>query len=100
MPILGFKKVVAPIGGEPHIHYFCKHYGFTLRPSDLPEKRHDPYSPGLHHFCFRGESTTDVDESVHDLRKSGIEVSDPKFYPEYTSVYYASFFMDSDGIEL
>jgi hypothetical protein len=36
-----------------------RHFGFVLRPSRVPA-RHEPYSPGLHHFCLRVDSAADV----------------------------------------
>lgn len=99
MPILGFKKSHNPIGGDPHVHYYCRHYGFSLRPARTQSK-HDSYSPGLHHFCFRVESVEDINELYTKMKHAGLLVSDPKFFPEYQPDYYAVFFEDPDGIRL
>jgi glyoxylase I family protein len=46
-PLMGFKNGRVSIGGDPHVHYYCRHYGFSLRP-DRSARRHDSYAPGLH----------------------------------------------------
>ena len=48
---LGFRKNKFVLGGDPHVQYFNRQFGFVLRPARVPS-RHEPYSPGLHHFCF------------------------------------------------
>jgi glyoxylase I family protein len=99
MPLMGFRKGHAPIGGDQHVHYYCRHYGFSLRPARSAQ-RHDPYRPGLHHFCFRLESVEDIDALFEKIKAKGLSVSTPKFYPEYAPDYYAIFFEDPDGIRL
>lgn len=100
MSLLGFVKSKAPIGGDPHIHYFNRHYGFTIRPARQPYNRFDAYSPGLHHFCFRVDSIDDVNAVAEGLAEFNIACDPPGFYPEYASDYYAVFFVDPDGIRL
>ena len=97
--ILGFRKNSSTIAGDPHHHYYCRHFGYSIRPA-REGLEHDPYSPGLHHFCFRVDSTADVDRAAHELAQSGIEVSTPRLYPEYAPDYYAVFLADPDGIRL
>ncbi len=46
-------KIAAPLAGEPHLHYVNRSFGFTLRPARPGTPAHEPYAPGLHHFCFR-----------------------------------------------
>ena len=53
MRVLGFRKNSFTISGDPHIQYFNRHFGFVLRPARIA-LRHEPYSPGLHHFCPSG----------------------------------------------
>jgi len=100
MTLLGFIKSKAPIGGDPHIHYFNRHYGFSIRPARNPEKKFDSYSPGLHHFCFRVDTVEDVKAVAEGLQAHDIEHDPPKFYPEYSPDYFAVFFNDPDGIRL
>lgn len=96
---LGFRKNASRIAGEPHLHYYCRHFGYSLRPAhDGPD--HDPYSPGLHHFCFRVDGIEDVDRAARELEQKGIEVSIPRHYPEYAPDYYAVFLTDPDGVRL
>jgi glyoxylase I family protein len=96
---LGFRKNRFAIGGDPHVQYFNRHFGYVLRPS-RGAARHDPYSPGLHHFCFRVDSATDVAAVAGRLRAEGIEASEARLYPEYAPDYWATFFSDPDGIRL
>ena len=65
---------------------------------ETPE--HDSYAPGLHHLCFRVLDEAAVDRGVRELRAAGVEVSDPRMYPEYSPDYYAAFFADPDGVRL
>jgi glyoxylase I family protein len=99
MAALGFQKNSFNIGGDPHVQYFNRHFGFVLRParSRVP---HDPYAPGLHHFCLRVEGKTDVEIAAARLHAAGIDASQPKLYPDYASDYYATFFNDPDGLRL
>ena len=100
MKVLDFKKTTSGIGGDPHIHYYNRHYSFTLRPARRLNPPHDPYAPGLHHFCFRVDAVEDVDEVADGLRDLGVEYDEPRFYPEYNPGYYAVFFSDPDGMRL
>jgi len=96
---LGFRKNKFVLGGDPHVQYFNRQFGFVLRPARVPS-RHEPYSPGLHHFCLRVESTADVEAVEERLRHLGISATKAKPYPEYASDYAATFFEDPDGIRL
>jgi catechol 2,3-dioxygenase-like lactoylglutathione lyase family enzyme len=55
MPALGFRKNGFSLGGDSHIQYFNRHFGFVLRPARSPGS-HAPYAPGLHHLCLRVDS--------------------------------------------
>jgi catechol 2,3-dioxygenase-like lactoylglutathione lyase family enzyme len=100
MQVLGFRKNTEPLAGEDHVHYYNRQFGFTLRPAREGTPHHDSYAPGLHHFCFRVFDESSVDRAVDGLRAAGIEVSDPRLYPEYAADYYAAFFSDPDGVRL
>ena len=99
LEILGFRKNKFLLGGEPHIQYFNRHFGYVLRPS-RSSTAHDAYSPGLHHFCFRVDLADDVVAVATRLRQAGIEASEAKHYPDYAPDYLATFFTDPDGIRL
>lgn len=96
---LAFKKAEFTLQGEAHIQYFNRHFGFVLRPA-RPATAHAPYSPGLHHFCFRVQTVADVNAVANQLRALGIEATESKNYPEYAPDYWATFFSDPDGIRL
>src|SRR5512144_731258 len=98
--VLGFRKRRAPIGGDEHVHYYNRQFGFSLRPARPGTPDHDPYAPGLHHFCFRVLDEQEVDRAAAELRARGVAVSDPRQYPEYAPDYYATFFTDPDGVRL
>jgi len=100
MKLLGFRKGTGQVGGQPHVHYFNRATQYTLRPARANAPSHDQYLPGLHHLCFQVEDRRVVDEVVRGLRRLGIEIRDPRFYPEYGEDYYAAYFKDPDGIEL
>ena len=97
--VLGFRKGTMAIAGAPHRHYFNRHYGFSIRPAQRATP-HDPYAPGLHHFCFRVADEAAVREAATELRARGIAASEPRYYPEYAPDYFATFFEDPDGIRL
>jgi catechol 2,3-dioxygenase-like lactoylglutathione lyase family enzyme len=78
---LGFRKRKFALGGDPHVQYFNRHFGFVLRPSRNTSE-HNAYSPGLHHFCFRVESVADVVVVANLLRAAGVATSEAKLYTE------------------
>lgn len=96
---LGFRKNKFALGGDPHVQYFNRHFGYVLRPS-RNAAAHDAYAPGLHHFCLRVESIADVVAVATQLRASGIEASEARLYAKYAPDYWATFFTDPDGIRL
>lgn len=100
MGVLGYQRVEGPLGGDPHVHYFNRQFGVSLRPARAGTPDHDSYAPGLHHFCFRVIDERTVDLAAAELRAAGIEVTEGRLYPEYAPDYYAVFFEDPDGLRL
>ena len=98
-PALGFRKSRFQLGGDDHVQYYNRHFGYVLRPARSGNE-HDSYAPGLHHLCLRVESVADVTAAAAELRHVGIEVSEPRCFPEYAADYWAIFFSDPDGIRL
>ena len=96
---LDFRKHEFSIGGERHVQYFNRHFGYVLRPA-RSRGPHEPYAPGLHHFCLRVASVSEVREAAMKLKEANIAVSEPRLYPEYAPDYFAVFFSDPDGIRL
>lgn len=117
--------VADPVASRPLYELFLGHCGFTLKSAGddwagfgLGDRRypcitimrakgrgaarkHDRYSPGLHHFALRAKSRDDVDALYRKLRKFGAKILDvPAEYPEYGKGYYAVFFADADGMKL
>ena len=99
MQVLGYRKAESVIAGDPHLHYYNRQFGFSLRPA-RKDIAHDPYAPGLHHFCFRVEDNTAVDKAASELARLGVACTDPDYYPQYAPDYYALFFDDPDGVRL
>jgi len=99
LEVMGFRKNTFSLNGDKHIQYYNRHFGYVLRTSRNPVK-HDPYAPGLHHFCFRVESIADVIVVASELQASSIEASKAALYAEYAPDYWATFFTDPDGLRL
>ena len=98
--VLGFEKGEPfSLGDEAHVHYYNHLFGVVLRPART-DAAHDPYSPGLHHFCLRVDTADEVDAASRQLRARGIAASAARRYPEYADDYVATFFDDPDGIRL
>jgi glyoxylase I family protein len=97
--VLGFRKNEFVLGGDRHVQYFNRHFGFVLRPAHVHAGR-EPYSAGLHHFCFRVDSKAEVEAVAEELRKQRIDATVAKLYPQYAPDYTATFFEDPDGIRL
>lgn len=100
MPVVGFRKREALINSDLHVVYYNRHFAYSLRPAKEDTPDHDPYAPGLHHFCFRVVDETAVDRARDELREAGVEVTEPRYYPDYGPDYYAIFFEDPDGLRL
>jgi glyoxylase I family protein len=96
---LGFRKNSFTLAGDPHIQYYNRHFGYVLRPAKVAGT-HEPYAPGLHHFCLRVDSVADVHAVAEQLRASGIDATEATAYPQYAADYTATFFIDPDGIRL
>ena len=99
MKVLGFRKHQFQLDGEQHIQYYNRHFGYVLRPARSADL-HNPYAPGLHHFCLRVESEQDVNAAARMLKEQGVLVSEPKRYPHYAPDYFAVFLSDPDGVQL
>ncbi len=99
MRALGFYKGDRSIGGERHAHYFNRVLQLSIRPA-RSATAHDPYAPGLHHLCLQVATPDDVDAAYASLQGLGIAATRPRTYPEYSADYYATFFVDPDGIRL
>jgi len=99
MKVLGFQKNRFQLNDEQHVQYFNRYFGYVLRPA-RSAIAHNPYAPGLHHFCLRVEGENDVHEAARRLKEQNISVSEPRRYPEYAPDYCAVYFSDPDGLRL
>jgi len=100
MRVLGYRSIQTTIAGDPHVHYYNRQFGFSLRPARPATPSHDPYAPGLHHVCFRVVDEAAVERAAAELRAVGITTTEPCIYGEYAPDSYAIFFTDPDGIRL
>lgn len=79
---------------------FCS-IGIARAEGQGRERKHDRYSPGLHHVAWHADSRADVDRLHAVLLEIGATVLDPPAeYPAYGAGYYAVFFADPDGLKL
>lgn len=97
--VLGFRRNAFTIGGDPHVQYYNRHFGYVLRPARV-DQSHQPYAPGLHHLCLRVASVDDVKSVSEALRAAGIPATPAALHGEYAPDYWATFFTDPDGIRL
>jgi catechol 2,3-dioxygenase-like lactoylglutathione lyase family enzyme len=87
------------LAAQPGAHSIC----IVRASGDGAGRRHDRYSPGLHHLAWAVDSRADVDRMHERLRGMGASVLDPPAeYPQYNRGrgYYAVFFADPDGLKL
>ncbi len=75
--------------------------GIVLHPTrpQSRDRKHDRYSPGLHHLAFRASSRDDVDGLHRLLLQIDATILDPPAV-YYQPSYYAVFFADPDGLKL
>ena len=74
-------------------------FSIALQPAKT-KQHHDRYATGLHHLAFHMSSREDVDQFYAYLIEHNINILDKPAEYDYTSGYYAVFFLDPDGIKL
>ena len=97
--VLGFRRNAFEIGGDPHVQYYNRHFGYVLRPARV-DSPHQPYAPGLHHLCLRVDTVDDVKAVSAALNAAGIAATPAELHGDYAPDYWATFFTDPDGIRL
>jgi glyoxylase I family protein len=97
--VLGFRKNRFTLSGDPHVQFYNRHFGIVLRPARVSTS-HQPYAPGLHHFCLRVDSIADVQTTAGALQAAGIDATAASCWPDYAPDYWATFFTDPDGLRL
>src|SRR5262249_36005432 len=75
-------------------------FGIVIRPARRDTSAHDAGTPGLHHLCLRVLGEAEVDRVAQALNATNIAATAPRYYPEYATDYYATFFADPDGMRL
>ncbi len=100
MPVLDFHRIADTPTGEP-LWAGDRLEVCLMRARPVSQRRHDRYSPGLHHLAFGAPTRDAVDRAHRALVALGVEILDPPAqYDEYGEGYYAVFFADPDGIKL
>lgn len=97
--VLGFRKNRFSLNGDAHVQYYNSQFGIVLRPARVLQS-HEPYAPGMHHFCLRVDSVADVVATVEALQALGVPATPAQCWPDYASDYWATFFTDPDGLRL
>lgn len=97
--VLGFRRNEFTLGGDQHLQYYNRHFGYVLRPARVLQP-HEPYAPGLHHLCLRVDSVDDVRAVSAALNAAGIAATPAALHDQYAPDYWATFFTDPDGIRL
>lgn len=97
--VLGFRRNAFEIGGDPHVQYYNRHFGYVLRPARVLQA-HQPYAPGLHHLCLRVDTVDDVRAVADALNAAGIAATPAALHAGYAPDYWATFFTDPDGVRL
>ena len=68
---------------------------------DQVQNKHSTYDPGIHHLAFSAESIDIVQRAFELARDFGCVILDePRKYPSYGLSYFATYFLDPDGIKL
>jgi catechol 2,3-dioxygenase-like lactoylglutathione lyase family enzyme len=98
--VLGFRRSDFQFGGDPHSHYFNRHFGVVIRPAHPATPAHDARAPGLHHLCLRVEDEAAVERVAHALDARGLQATPARRFHEYAPDYVATFVLDPDGIRL
>ena len=102
---LGYRELdphPAPDGGVDRYRWEKEGFVFLLSQAGSGS-RHDRDAVGLHHLAFAVPSRGHVDAFYREvlLELPGAVVEDPPVdCPEYTEGYYATYFLDPDGIKL
>lgn len=97
--VLGFRRNAFTLGGDQHLQYYNRHFGYVLRPARVLQP-HEPYAPGLHHLCLRVDSVDEVRAVSAALNAAGIAATPAALHDQYAPDYWATFFTDPDGIRL
>jgi catechol 2,3-dioxygenase-like lactoylglutathione lyase family enzyme len=101
MPLVGFESFVddpdqfafRPVGGKPGTYVFF--YPAT------DSGRYSREGAGLQHLAFMVKSRSAVKDVHHLVQRLGGEVlHEPRFFPQYPSPYFATFWLDPFGVML
>lgn len=99
LPRMGFVRIAAAPEG-PLWKGQCE-IGLQAARIDAVNRHHDRYGAGLHHLAFAAPSREAVDALHAELKAADVVVLDPPAqYEHYAPGYYATFFLDPDGVKL
>lgn len=87
-----------------HIHYLrfpTPGAGSLGLRQALEEQTFELYAPGLHHVALAVETHADVDAAhAGAVAARAAILHPPRYWPQYSATYYATFFLDPDGFRL
>jgi len=105
-----YDNLLPSLGFEPHI---VAEDQFAYRPSDNPsgpaiffypaleDARYSRHKPGLQHLAFTAESRSAVNDIYDKAQLLGSEIIyPPQLFPQYRPHYFATFWLDPEGIML
>jgi len=96
LPFLGLKLVFD--GKDMCYHVGARTaVGIQRCAPEHQDERFVQTSVGLHHFCFRGRSTTDIDEVYSLLQEIDAKIVTPPKEGPWAPGYYSVLFEDPDG---
>jgi glyoxylase I family protein len=100
LPLLGYESHIedsdfaAWTGPDPEILLY------TAK-KEQATRTHATYDPGIHHLAFRAPSREVVDAAFALAVKHGASIlEEPRKFTQYRPDYYATFFLDLDGVKL
>ena len=101
MGVLGYQRVEGPIGGDPHVHYFNRQFGFSLRPARAGTPGSRSVRAGSAPLLLSRDRRAHGRSGRGRASRGGrSKCRKAALYPEYAPDYYAMFFEDPDGLRL
>ncbi len=102
--LCNFLEMKTLIKGEDVIYCIGSRTGILVRgaPADKASETFDQDRSGLHHFCFRARSATDVDAIYQfvDEKLNARIIHPPQLDDQFAPGYYSLLFEDPDGIRV
>ncbi|HIG43543.1 MAG: VOC family protein [bacterium] len=97
-----FLEMKTLIKGENIVYCIGSRTGILIRgaPEEKRKEVFDQDRSGLHHFCFRARSNTDVDAIYEFVKAQDCNIIHPPQADGFAPGYYSVLFEDPDGIRV